>query len=680
MTTALNEAAMDIGLELNLEKCGQYSGENNPDQTTFLPQIGQAYKYLGLTQLNKGTEENYNKIDNLNSAGPSGVTSNSTDNSRFDEFEDFCSSESEYIPSNESLSSDEEELLKVDKKKTFSYLNQNFTPMELCDHLSTDYVDVVNNNTDDTEISITTNKYIKKSTAREKPTLPQDIYQTAKVAKVLLLLEKGRGKEFKGKNLNEIELEKDIYYSSESEEDIAEEEQTVKKQTLTQENKTLNSETKNTSGNKEDVNRRSDQETYKNKRVPREGKKAENKASETGEDITLPSKTPKAIKAIVRWSISEKETAASEPATYKDFLGVFFLPMALKWLKTYRGEGRGIIMSQRATKILTLAQNDDQTLLFLPKYETTKGLEKAYQEKCLKIMKLKSSSLPDVYGVQEQKDLGMYLQCPNNHQEVENNHHELAVNKDKLKTDVAVNHYDIEVQKGISGLKYDFGKSEVEKWLATNISELNTEVASDNPELLEESQHKAIMTEDKIIPENEKKPNENKEINENKISILQNIQIKPERQKGEKNSETYLHVRTASQRLKTHQQGFADTYDSDEIEEPFQSSGSEYLPSDEEGNQLPFIFDPLITDIESIKSKKIPKKFNKVQDKKLDQNGRMPRKVCNPNYDCNEIPVDAVASLKDVKQNRKTSVLMTPAIHQLIIKTKISPLTHLSIK
>ncbi|KAH0998599.1 hypothetical protein HUJ04_005430 [Dendroctonus ponderosae] len=228
----------------------------------------------------------------------------------------------------------------------------------------------------------------------------------------------------------------------------------------------------------------------------------------------------------------------------------------------------------------------------------------------------------------------MYLQCPNNHQEVENNHHELA--------------------KGISGLKYDFGKSEVEKWLATNISVLNTEVASDSPELLEESQHKAIMTENKIISKNEKKQNENKEINENKISILQNIQIKPERQKGEKNSETYLHVRTASQRLKTHQQGFADTYDSDEIEEPFQSSGSEYLPSDEEGNQLPFIFDPLITDIESIKSKKIPKKYNKVQDKKLDQNGRMPRKECNPNYDCNEIPVDAVASLKDVKQNRKT--------------------------
>ncbi|KAJ8945785.1 hypothetical protein NQ314_009054 [Rhamnusium bicolor] len=49
--------------------------------------------------------------------------------------------------------------------------------------------------------------------------LPQDIYQTAKVAKVLLLLEKGKGKEFRGKNLSEIELDKDVYYSSESEED-----------------------------------------------------------------------------------------------------------------------------------------------------------------------------------------------------------------------------------------------------------------------------------------------------------------------------------------------------------------------------------------------------------------------------------------------------------------------------
>lgn len=47
--------------------------------------------------------------------------------------------------------------------------------------------------------------------------LPQDVYQTAKVAKVLLLLEKGKGKYFRGKALNEIELDKDIYYSSEEE-------------------------------------------------------------------------------------------------------------------------------------------------------------------------------------------------------------------------------------------------------------------------------------------------------------------------------------------------------------------------------------------------------------------------------------------------------------------------------
>lgn len=47
--------------------------------------------------------------------------------------------------------------------------------------------------------------------------LPQDIYQTAKVAKILLLLEKGKGEQFKGKSLNSIELQQDVYYSSESE-------------------------------------------------------------------------------------------------------------------------------------------------------------------------------------------------------------------------------------------------------------------------------------------------------------------------------------------------------------------------------------------------------------------------------------------------------------------------------
>ncbi|KAJ8911356.1 hypothetical protein NQ315_011649 [Exocentrus adspersus] len=47
--------------------------------------------------------------------------------------------------------------------------------------------------------------------------LPQDIFQTAKVAKVLLLLEKGKGQEFQGKSLNDIHLEKEMYYSSESE-------------------------------------------------------------------------------------------------------------------------------------------------------------------------------------------------------------------------------------------------------------------------------------------------------------------------------------------------------------------------------------------------------------------------------------------------------------------------------
>lgn len=50
--------------------------------------------------------------------------------------------------------------------------------------------------------------------------LPQDIHMTSKVAKILLLLEKGKGKEFKGRSLSDIELGREIYYSSESETEV----------------------------------------------------------------------------------------------------------------------------------------------------------------------------------------------------------------------------------------------------------------------------------------------------------------------------------------------------------------------------------------------------------------------------------------------------------------------------
>ncbi|CAG9826831.1 unnamed protein product [Diabrotica balteata] len=62
-----------------------------------------------------------------------------------------------------------------------------------------------------------------KKTHSEFYRLPQNIFQTAKVAKVLMLLEKGKGKEFKGKSLSELEFENDVYISSESndEEDVS---------------------------------------------------------------------------------------------------------------------------------------------------------------------------------------------------------------------------------------------------------------------------------------------------------------------------------------------------------------------------------------------------------------------------------------------------------------------------
>ncbi|CAG9840855.1 unnamed protein product [Diabrotica balteata] len=62
-----------------------------------------------------------------------------------------------------------------------------------------------------------------KKTHSEYYRLPQNIFQTAKVAKVLMLLEKGKEKEFKGKLLSELEFENDVYISSESndEEDVS---------------------------------------------------------------------------------------------------------------------------------------------------------------------------------------------------------------------------------------------------------------------------------------------------------------------------------------------------------------------------------------------------------------------------------------------------------------------------
>lgn len=43
--------------------------------------------------------------------------------------------------------------------------------------------------------------------------MPEDIYQTAKVAKVLLLLNAGKGDEFKGKKLDQIQLEENEFCS-----------------------------------------------------------------------------------------------------------------------------------------------------------------------------------------------------------------------------------------------------------------------------------------------------------------------------------------------------------------------------------------------------------------------------------------------------------------------------------
>lgn len=51
--------------------------------------------------------------------------------------------------------------------------------------------------------------------------LPEDIYQTAKVSKLLILMDKGDGHKYKGKSLNEIDInpEVDMVESENSDDD-----------------------------------------------------------------------------------------------------------------------------------------------------------------------------------------------------------------------------------------------------------------------------------------------------------------------------------------------------------------------------------------------------------------------------------------------------------------------------
>ncbi|KAL3272061.1 hypothetical protein HHI36_022522 [Cryptolaemus montrouzieri] len=62
------------------------------------------------------------------------------------------------------------------------------------------------------------NLWVTPKTHAEFYRLPQDIHQTAKVAKILILLEKGKGHRFKGKSLDEIELDEELTSDSDDEE------------------------------------------------------------------------------------------------------------------------------------------------------------------------------------------------------------------------------------------------------------------------------------------------------------------------------------------------------------------------------------------------------------------------------------------------------------------------------
>lgn len=63
VTKKLVKYAKEIGLEINEQKCAIHS--NNKDESTqsMLPEVNKAYKYLGLKQTDKDTEENVNDLN-----------------------------------------------------------------------------------------------------------------------------------------------------------------------------------------------------------------------------------------------------------------------------------------------------------------------------------------------------------------------------------------------------------------------------------------------------------------------------------------------------------------------------------------------------------------------------------------------------------------------------------------
>ena len=78
ITAAIKEAAEELGLTLNLKKCGTFTGNENSNTDSddddnvlgeedipFLPKVCEGYKYLVLIQLERDTALNSKKVEEL---------------------------------------------------------------------------------------------------------------------------------------------------------------------------------------------------------------------------------------------------------------------------------------------------------------------------------------------------------------------------------------------------------------------------------------------------------------------------------------------------------------------------------------------------------------------------------------------------------------------------------------
>lgn len=233
-----------------------------------------------------------------------------------------------------------------------------------------------------------------------------------------------------------------------------------------------------------------------------------------------------------------------------------------------------------------MAKQEQSNLIFLPKYETTKGLEKHYQQLLLNILS-SDSCLNDRIKSKPQDEISAQLLIDQKEIGQDASVSDVVKNRNLLLNVYKFENQVEEICKYHSKIEGELEKAIYEANAAKekNISSKSTH--EDNGKLKQsrnEPDVKYFATPEKTIPGDDSTScNENENGDANKTVILQNLVLKPPQYQNPEDSSD-SQIREVSHREKRYQRPvlYEHTFETDEMEEPFQSSGSEYVPSSDD--------------------------------------------------------------------------------------------------